>query len=138
MFLAAADFKENPLYVSYDLLEESSKEELRDSALEQLHFMRMQGFEPAKLKTKLSRSVSEYDSMKYQKFALQFFNMFCGFLESASDQTIDFLLKVMFPTATSYLQKYMGYFMPTTDIQESSTTASDEEKLRIIEYDLVP
>jgi len=131
--MTVANYQANPLYVSYDYLEEGDKEKLRDSALELLHFMRMQGFELTKVKPKtLSHSAT---STSQQKFALQFFEIFCGFLDPTLDQNVDFLLRVLFPTATSYLQKYVGYFMPTTDVQESSTTASNEEKLSIIKYD---
>ncbi len=120
--------------MAYELLDENNKEQLRDDAVELLRFMRMYGFDPARLKANvLARSVSEYEaSQGHMKFALQFFNMFTDFLSSVSEHNIDFLLRVLFPTATGYLQKYAGFFMPTSDIQESSTTASTEEKMSIL------
>ena len=130
----AANFHSNPLFVSYDLLDENKKEQFREDSLELLRFMRVQGFVPAKLRgSLLARSISEVEpSVNHKKFDLQFFDMFCAFLSSPSENDVDFLLKVLFPTTTSYLQKYVGYFMPNTDIQTSSTTASNEEKLRVI------
>lgn len=119
--------------MAYELLDENYKEQLREDAVELLRFMRMHGFDPVRLRSNLlARSASGYESKSHMKFALQFFDMFTGFVSSVSEHNVDFLLKVLFPTATGYLEKYAGFFMPTSDVQESSTTASKEDKLSII------
>lgn len=124
------------MFISFEFLDETKKEELKYASLELLRFLRVKGFEPNRMRASLlSRSPNEKGtSENHQKFALQFFDKFSGFLSSPSKCDVDFYLKVLFPVATGYLQKHSGYFMPCSGIQASSTTASKEEKLTIIKY----
>ena len=118
----------------YDLLGEAKKDELRSLSLDLLRYMKVAGFEPSKTRPSLQRMLSERDSTNncFTKFSLQFFDTFMEFLSKPSQQGAEFYLKVLFPVMTGYLQKYAGYFMPTSDMQASGATASRNEKMKIL------
>ena len=131
--LLTANCDSHPYFCPYELIDEEKKEELRNFSLDLLRYMRFAGFEPSKLHPTLSmRSMSELEqSSNHEKFSLQLFKKFLDFLSTTKIE-IEFYLKVLFPVVTSYMQKYAGYFMPSNDMQASSTTASKEEKLIIL------
>lgn len=81
-----------------------------------------------------SAQLSEHETTtnNHKKFSLQFFDKFVEYLSSPKQLGAEFYLKVLFPVLTNYLQKYSSYFMPTSNMQASSTTASKEEKMRIL------
>lgn len=132
----AADYRSHPRFMPYELIEEVKKEELRAFCLDLLRSMRIKGSVPSRTRASLQQSPSEQETNggNHKKFSLQFFDKFLDFLTMPT-MDVDFYLKVLFPVLTNYLQKYAGYFMPSSDMQASSTTASKEEKMRILRSD---
>ena len=131
-FPSAADYQNHPNFAPYELIEETKKEELRSFFLDLLRYMRIAGLEPSRCRAHLHSGLTKQHSTgNHKKFSLQFFDRFLELL-STPKLEVDFHLKVLFPLLTSYLQKYRPYFMPSSDMQVSSTTASKEEKMKIL------
>ncbi len=108
------------------------KDEMRSFFLDLLRYMRIAGFEPTRTRANFQQAFSKRENgNNHRKFSLQFFDRFLDYL-SMPKLEVDFYLKVLFPVLTSHLQKFRGYFLPCTDMQVSSTTASVEEKMKIM------
>ncbi len=92
--------------------------------------MQVAGFEPNRAMHHMAeQTLTEKDS--YKKFSLEFFDKFLDFL-SRPEMSVDFYIKILFPLFSSYLRKWGGYFMPSSSLQASSSTASKEEKVVIL------
>lgn len=130
---SSADYRDHPNFLPYEILDETKKDELRTSSQDLLRYLRVCSFEPCKLRASIYQTQLEQDTTStHKKFSLQLFEKFLNYL-SAPNVEVEFCLRVLFPMLTAYLQKYYSYFMPYTDMQTSSTTASKEEKMSILQ-----
>jgi hypothetical protein len=134
--LALANYLSNPNFVPYELIDESMKEERRGFSLDLLRYMRVLGLKPSKTRMSMRSApvLSEQESIpsNHKKFALQFFDKFMEYLSPPKQLGAEFYLKVLFPVLTNYLNRYITYFLPVSNMQTSSSTASKEEKRRLL------
>lgn len=126
--MISGDYSSNPLYCSYELLDDHIKEQRVTYALDLIKYLGVLGFKPLPSSEMASFSFQSQASTAATKFGLELFDILTGQL-SSERHSLNFLTSVMFPILSVYLSRYQHYFLR----HRHPSVATKEERAKIIE-----